>query len=121
MILYRPVGLYEFRLIRESGFKKFLTRLSHQPFFYPVLTRDYAEQIARDWNTRDQASGHAGYVVRFEIDDAYASQFPIRTAGKSGTHEELWVPAADLEEFNSHILGAIEVCCQFFGREYSED
>lgn len=28
-------------------------------------------------------------------------------------HEELWVPAEDLGEFNRHIVGAIEVVAEF--------
>ncbi len=61
--LYRPVGQAELDLIRESGFIAFPPRLPEQPIFYPVLTRSYAEQIARDWNTKDPKSGFVGYVL----------------------------------------------------------
>lgn len=44
--LYRPVGLFELRLIQASDFTGFPPRLPEQPIFYPVLNRDYAEQIA---------------------------------------------------------------------------
>ena len=30
-------------------------------------------------------------------------------------HEELWVPAEELEEFNDHIIGVIEVTRVFEG------
>jgi hypothetical protein len=46
--------------MREAGFRQFPPRLSTQPIFYPVLSLEYAEQIARDWNTTDAASGYAG-------------------------------------------------------------
>jgi len=50
--LYRPVGQGELELIRENGFREFPPRLPEQPIFYPVLTEEYATQIARDWNTK---------------------------------------------------------------------
>lgn len=83
-----------------------------QPIFYPVLNREYAIQIARDWNTKDAASGFAGYVTRFEVDDEYASRFEVQTVG-ARMHQELWVPAEDLEEFNRHLKGLIEVVDKF--------
>jgi hypothetical protein len=55
--LYRPVGRKELELIRETRFRSFPPRLPAQPFFYPVLNEEYATQIARDWNTKDEASG----------------------------------------------------------------
>jgi hypothetical protein len=69
--LYRPVGQKELDLIRESGFTAFLPRLPHQPIFYPVLNEAYAVQIARDWNTKDPASGYAGYVTRFHVQTTF--------------------------------------------------
>ena len=42
-----------------------------QPVFYPVLSESYATQIARDWNTKDEASGFVGYVTRFAVDTAF--------------------------------------------------
>lgn len=62
--LYRPVGQQELDLIAASGWRAFPPRLPHQPIFYPVLSEAYAVQIARDWNTKDAASGRVGYVTR---------------------------------------------------------
>jgi hypothetical protein len=118
MLLYRPVGEAELRLVAASGFRAFPTRLSHQPIFYPVLDRVYAVQIARDWNTKDEASGFAGWVTEFEIDDAFAQRYPIRVAG-AREHRELWVPAEDLDEFNRHIAGEILVTAVFAGANYT--
>lgn len=116
--LYRPVGLSEYQLIAESGFRRFPPRLEWQPIFYPVVNREYAEQIARDWNTRDEASGWVGIVTAFEVPTAYASQFQRRIVGGS-QHEELWVPAEELFRFNRRIRGAIRILRVFYGNQYA--
>lgn len=90
-------------------------RLQEQPIFYPVLNREYAVQIARDWNTK--TGSHAGYVTRFEIDDQHASRYERRVVG-GRRHEELWVPAEELEELNRHIVGPIRVTDAFFGEGF---
>jgi hypothetical protein len=107
--LYRPVGEQELDLIRASGWRAFPPRLPEQPIFYPVLGENYAIQIARDWNTRD---GGTGSVLRFQVEAEYLAQFPVQTAG-SREHREYWIPAEELEEFNSHIVGLIEVVHKF--------
>ena len=72
VILYRPVGPAELRLIRESGWKEFPGRLPEPPIFYPVTTERYATQISRDWNVRDSG---AGFVTRFAVRADYPSKF----------------------------------------------
>ena len=52
MILYRPVGTRELKLIEESNYSKFPPRLPEQPIFYPVLTEKYAVEIASGWNVK---------------------------------------------------------------------
>lgn len=42
--LFRPVGLYELRLIAAGGYRAFPPRLPTQPIFYPVLNLEYATQ-----------------------------------------------------------------------------
>lgn len=98
--------------------RAFPPRLEIQPIFYPVLNFDYAAQIARDWNTRDPVSGFAGFVTRFEVDDEYAARFPVQTVGRRGSHDELWVPAEELGEFNAHIVGLVEVVAEFYGEGF---
>lgn len=115
MILYRPVGLHELRLIYESGLTAFPPRLPEQPIFYPVLNIDYARQIAFDWNTKSEP--YAGYVTEFEVDDEYVSQFERKIVG-GRQHEELWIPAEKLDEFNQHIIGKIKVVDAEFGNEF---
>jgi hypothetical protein len=107
--LYRPIGERELALIAESDYREFPPRLPEQPIFYPVLNEAYATQIARDWNTRD---GGIGYVLKFEVDAKYLNQFPVQIAG-SREHQEYWIPAEDLSEFNRHIAGVIEVIAEY--------
>ncbi len=107
--LYRPVGDAELALIRSSGCTAFPPRLPDQPIFYPVLEEEYAIQIARDWNTRD---GGSGYVLRFQIEADYITQFFVQTAG-AHIHREYWIPAEELSEFNKHIVGLIEIVSTF--------
>src|SRR5258706_6005841 len=104
MKLYRPVGPKELRLIEQSGMTAFPPRLPDQPIFYPVLTFEYAEQIARDWNSSRADTDYSGFVTEFDVDDAYVARFAVQLAG-SASHRELWVPAEGLAEFNRHIVG----------------
>ena len=76
-ILYRPVGQKELDLIREGGFVGFPPRLFWQPIFYPVLNEEYAAGIARNWNTKDEASGYVGYAIL----DGYFPSTDGRTLG----------------------------------------
>ncbi len=115
MKLYRPVGLEELRLIVAMGMRGFPPRLPEQPIFYPVLNEGYARQIARDWNTKSGL--HAGFVTRFEIDDAYATKFERQVVG-ARKHEELWVSSEELGEFNAHIVGSVEVIGAYYGSDY---
>jgi hypothetical protein len=114
--LYRPVGQKEFDLVRESGYREFPPRLPEQPFFYPVLNEDYATQIARDWNTRDERSGFAGYVLRFNVQNEFLSRYEIHLVGSS-THREYWIPANEVANLNTNIVGSIEVVSEFRRQE----
>lgn len=113
--LFRPVGQKELDLIAASNYRKFPARLPDQPIFYPVLSRDYAEQIARDWNIKDERSGYVGYVLQFEVDAEYLRSFQVKTVGSS-RHQEYWIPAETLEEFNQQIQGEIRIVAKFAGQ-----
>ena len=110
-LLYRPVGQKELDLIRESGYTKFPPRLPEQPIFYPVLTEEYATKIARDWNTRYNSDG-VGLVTRFRVRTAFLARYEVQTVGGSD-HQEYWIPAEELTEFNRNIIGKIEVIAEY--------
>ncbi len=117
MILYRPVGCKELELIARAHFRAFPPRLPSQPIFYPVLTREYAVAIARDWNTTDPVSGFAGFVTEFEVEDFFVSKYEVRQVG-AAAHRELWVPSDELVEFNNHIQGKIRILEAFYGVQF---
>ncbi len=120
MKLYRPVGLAELRLIADLNFRAFPLRLPIQPIFYPVLNPEYATHIAQQWNVADPVSGYCGFVLRFEIDDQFAARYPVQVVG-GRVHQELWVPAEELDEFNSRIMAPIQVITQFYGEKFEGD
>jgi len=109
MTLWRPVGPQELDLIKLSGLKVFPPRLPDQPIFYPVTSEAYAIKIARDWNVK--ASG-SGFVTRFEVVTAYLERHPIQDAG-GREHQEYWISAEEIGEFNAAIVGFIKVTAEF--------
>ena len=115
--LYRPVGLTELQLIHDSGFKAFPPRLEWQPIFYPVMNQEYAEQIAYKWNVNDEFSGYCGIVTKFNLPTDYLEKFEVHNVG-GFIHNELWVPAEELGEFNQHIIGQIEIVKTYIGEKF---
>ncbi len=117
--LYRPVGQKELELVRISGFKRFPPRLEWQPIFYPVMNRPYAEQIAKQWNTEDEFSGYAGHVLSFDLPEIFIQKYPVQNVGGE-VHNELWVPANELEISNDNIIGTIRLECSFYGEKFKQ-
>jgi hypothetical protein len=112
--LFRPTGSNELALIAESDFRAFPPRLPEQPIFYPVTNEAYASQIAREWNTK--TGDGRGYVTRFEVNAEFLSRYAKHVVGNR-SHEEYWIPAEDLAEFNRNIVGRIEVIGEFGAME----
>ena len=110
--LWRPVGNAELRLIEQSGWERFPPRLPEQPIFYPVLNFEYAEKIARDWNSTDAGHNYQGYVVAFQISSICAAKYPVQVAGGRDI-KELWVPAEELDYFNNNIVSKIDVVATY--------
>jgi hypothetical protein len=107
--LWRPTGPKELELVRQLKWLGWPPRLPEQPILYPVLNEDYAIKIARDWNVKHDG---AGFVTRFEVETAFLSRYPVQQAG-GRTILELWVPAEELDDFNAHIVGEIQVVREF--------
>ena len=107
--MFRPVGPKELELLAASGFRRWPPRLPEQPFFYPVTSREYAAQIAEQWNVRD--FGYGG-VTRFLVKKRFADRYPVQKVG-GDIHTEWWIPAEDLEELNDNIVGGIKLIQEF--------
>jgi hypothetical protein len=101
--LWRPTGQAELDLVAASGWRAWPPRLPDQPIFYPVLNRWYATKIAREWNV---PAGGVGHVTRFEVRRSHLDRYEVQQAGGRDVLE-YWIPAEELDEFNSHIVGAI--------------
>lgn len=114
-VLFRPVGQKELDLIRKSDFTSFPPRLPEQPIFYPVLNERYAAQIAREWNAKHNEA-RVGYVTRFHLRSEYLRRHQVQTVGGS-EHQEYWIPAEELAEFNQNIVGPIEVIAEYRAKE----
>ena len=99
------------KLIEDSGFKAYPPRLPDQPIFYPVLNEGYARQIAKDWNSRLN-DDKEGYVTRFAVKKSTADKYKPEVVGAK-EHEEIWVPAEELDAFNAAIIGKIEVIVKY--------
>lgn len=102
--LYRPVNDIELNLIRLSNYEKFPPRLDQQPIFYPVQNLKYALELSQ-WNMHAYGSG---YITRFKIKKDFISNFDLKCVGKD-YHLEYWIPSEKLDEFNSNIVGKIEL------------
>lgn len=74
---------------------------------HPVLTREYAVQMARDWNAKDRASGYSGFVTRFSVDSEFLARYSAHQVGNS-IHREYWIPAQELP--------SDPFCCRGFAR-----
>ncbi len=109
--LYRPVGANELQLIVDTDYTAFPPRLPEQPIFYPVMNEAYACQIAKDWNSRIN-DDKQGFVTRFAVHADMVNSYNREVVGAK-SHEELWVPAEELDAFNKAIVGKIEIIAKF--------
>jgi len=53
-------------------------------------------------------------VTRFQVRTEFLRRYEIKTVGSS-IHQEYWIPAEDLLEFNRNIVGVIEVIAEYQG------
>lgn len=107
--LFRPTGPEELELVKASGYRRWPPRLEGQPIFYPVTNEEYAREIAERWNV---PASKEGFVTRFAVEQAWLARYQPQVVG-AAHHEEYWIPAEELEEFNDHIVGLIEVIARY--------
>ncbi len=109
VVLWRPTGPEELALVEASDWREWPPRLPGQPIFYPVLNKEYATKIAREWNV--PASG-SGYVTRFEVRRSFLSSYEVHRVGGESILE-YWIPAEDLPTLNASIVGRIELVAEY--------
>jgi len=112
--LYRPLDSQELKLIAASGYREFPPRLPGQPIFYPVLSEESRSPAIGTWNAKNSDTG-VGIVTEFRVKTVYLSKFEIHTVG-ARIHQEYWIPASELAEFNRNIVGLIEVIAEFHNK-----
>ena len=103
--LYRPTSPQELELVKQNGYNLWSARLPEQPIFYSVTNGEYAKQIAIQRNTKDSG---IGYIARFQVKKAFMDKYPIQKVG-GVIHTEWWIPAEDLNELNTNIVGLIQL------------
>ncbi|MGB7377175.1 MAG: hypothetical protein WA959_11515 [Rivularia sp. (in: cyanobacteria)] len=52
-------------------------------------------------------------VFRIEAKAEFLSNYSVQVVGASRPGQEYWIPAENLEQFNSNIVGFIEVVKEF--------
>jgi hypothetical protein len=55
-------------------------------------------------------------VTQFEVESNYLSLFDLQNVG-GWIHNEYWIPAEELEEFNNHIIGDIKIIREFYAEK----
>ena len=53
-----------------------------------------------------------GYVTRFEVRRSFLDRYEVHQVG-GRTILEYWIPAADLDQLNANIVGAITVVSEY--------
>ncbi|GGK97121.1 hypothetical protein [Deinococcus radiotolerans] len=59
-------------------------------------------------------------VAAFDVRADVATRYAIQVVGAQDRHQELWVPAGELEAFNVAIVGPIRVVAHFAGPDFAE-
>ncbi|MFG1757852.1 PWWP domain-containing protein [Micromonospora echinofusca] len=106
--LWRPMGQQERNLVRETGWRRWPALPPDRTHFFPILSEDFAIRAARDWDL----FGSVRCVARFHVETGFLGRYSTRSFGGSAA-PMLWVPAEELDEFNAHLVGPIEVTHEF--------
>lgn len=117
--LYRPIGEKELILIAQNNFTAFPPRLEWQPIFYPVLNEAYATEIASKWNITDAFGNYLGFVTEFKINEEEFLKYKVENVG-GRIHNELWIPAESLDNFNKNIIGNIKIIKVCIGEKFEK-
>lgn len=56
-------------------------------------------------------------MTEFEVNDEYIKRYKVQCVGDN-CHQELWIPAEELKNFNDNIIGVIQIKEAFYGDKY---
>ncbi len=111
-VLYRLIHSGEMELIQSVKYGAFPPRLFWQQTFYPVSDEAYATQMAHAWSSCD---GRSVYLTRFQVRTDFLQPHEAEIDGAQG-RKEYRIPTdelEELEEFNSNLVGNIEMIAEF--------
>ncbi|XVV17413.1 hypothetical protein ACQP2X_24440 [Actinoplanes sp. CA-131856] len=101
--LWRSVGQGVLDAVASSGWRAWPPQLPDQPIFSAVSDRQLAVRICRE---RAVPAEGVGYVVRFDLPRRFLDRAgAARGAGRD--EFEYRIPASEVAELNTHIVGAI--------------
>ena len=60
----------------------------------------------------ERPTSRSGLRNPFRVESEFLVRYPIQQAG-GNTILELWVPTEELDDFNAHLVGPIEVVHEF--------
>ncbi len=112
MKLWRPIGEQELGKIEASGMRAFPVTTRHEPIFFPVHSFEYADKIARSWNSVEEDYQFLKFIVMFSLTDKFLARYATQSACE-GRYVEYWIPPEDLDEVNENIIGQIEVVAEY--------
>ena len=107
-ILFHALGSDELELIKRSGWTQFPSRSREEPLFYPILTEEYATQVAKEAYV--EVDG-VGWVIKSAVSTDFVRKYDVQQIGAS-YQREYWIPAAELADLNRHLVGPIEVLAE---------
>ena len=102
LTLYHPVTPEELDQIKRSNWTE-LPSPREGEYFYPVPNPLYANDIT--WGAYEP---EGAYVVKFNVPAEYLSRYRMETVDARWQAAYV-VPVTDLDDFNRHVVGVIEV------------
>ena len=111
--LYKSLSPVQLAQVINLEWKAFPNADPGQRIFAPKLYREYAEMLARQL---EMASFSAGYVVMFNLAQAFLERFEVESVAYE-EHAEYRIPVSALGELNRAIVGRIELVSGFAALE----
>ena len=77
------------------------------------------QKLLKNGIQRDEFGNYLGIVTCFDVSKDIIDKYPVQNVG-ARNHNEIWVPAEELEKFNQSIIGPIKVLKIFIGDQFLE-